>query len=170
MKILFLCEGKLNVRNWSGTSWSLYKCLKKYFNVKVLEFSIPLFHRIINKVLRCSKMRKGDLLRRKGLIEWRKKLIEEALKEEKFDAIFSVGAIAAASIPKNINIPVYYYTDGTFAVMKNYYGNFSSWDEQSEQDAIYTEIWANKNVSLSGGKAFFSSEWAARSACEDYGL
>ena len=39
-----------------------------------------------------------------------------------------------------------------------------------EKDAIYTEIWANKNVSLSRGKAFFSSDWAMRSACEDYGL
>lgn len=52
MKILFLCEGSLDISNWSGTTLSLYQIIKKYADVNIIEFKLPFILRAENKFLR----------------------------------------------------------------------------------------------------------------------
>ncbi len=61
MKILFVLEGNLDVRNWSGTTLSLYDILSDYgMKVSPLEIHLPKYIRAINKWKR--KVSKNCLL------------------------------------------------------------------------------------------------------------
>lgn len=168
MRVLFLCEGSLDISNWSGTTLSLYQIIKKYAEVHVVEFKLPFILRVENKFRRKIGGIEGDLLRYPRIMNWRKRLIENALRKENYDCIFSVGSVSAAAIPDAVNIPVYFYTDATFRIMNGYYGNFSAWDKKSKYYAELYEQKAADIVSTSGGKAFVSSEWAAKSMINDY--
>lgn len=99
---------------------------------------------------------------------WRRKLIDQKLRIDNYDCIFSVGSVSAAAILETIGIPVYFYTDGTFRIMDGYYGNFSAWDKKSKNYAEFYEQKAADIVNASGGKVFVSSEWAAKSMINDY--
>lgn len=152
MKILFILEGNLDVRNWSGTTLSLYDILADYgMKVSPLEIHLPKYIRAINKWKRKVSNRPGDLSLGRLCIDYRRKLIQKALCQDDFDAIFCVGSIDASAIPENSGIPVYYYTDGTMAIMKGYYSEFSSWDSQTLKDAEDAELLAAVNMQKTGG-------------------
>ena len=144
MKILFIHEGKLNIRNWSGTTLSLYHSLKaEGFEVTSLALEDTLRTRLYKKVLYKLGRRRGDITRYPIFMKERQRKIVQALQNEKFDAIFAVGSIDAAAIPEDVGTPVYFYTDGTMAIMKGYYPSFSQWDsmtlryaEKAEQKAV----------------------------------
>lgn len=54
MKVLFICIGKLNIKNWSGTTYKIYENLKINLDVKVIELDyknkfIELTYKIYNR-------------------------------------------------------------------------------------------------------------------------
>lgn len=171
MKILFILEGDLDVRNWSGTTLSLYNVLSDHgMKVSPLEIHLPKYIRAINKWKRKVSNRSGDLSRGRLCMDYRRNRIQKALCQDDFDAIFCVGSIDASAIPENCGIPVYYYTDGTMAIMKGYYSEFSNWDFQTLKDAEDAELIAATNAQKTGGGILATSQWAADSFIRDYGV
>lgn len=152
MKILFINEGKLDIRNWSGTTLSLYECLKaEGFDVIPLALEDTWKTKLYKKMIWKLGRRSGDITRYPIFMKWRQKKIVQALQKEKFDAIFTVGSIDAAAIPEDAGIPVYFYTDGTMAIMHGYYPSFSQWDSMTLRYAEKAEQQAVDTVKHSGG-------------------
>lgn len=171
MKILFILEGDLDVHNWSGTTLSLCNVLSDHgMKVLTLEIHLPKYIRAINKWKRKVLNHSGDLSRGRLCMDYRRKLIQKALCQDEFDAIFCVGSIDAAAISEDCGIPVYYYTDGTMAIMKGYYSEFSNWDSQTLKDAEDAELLAAANAQKTGGGILAASQWAADSFIHDYGV
>lgn len=89
MKILFILEGDLDVRNWSGTTLSLYNVLSDHgMKVSPLEIHLPKYIRAINKWKRKVSNRSGDLSRGRLCMDYRRNRIQKALCQDDFDAIF----------------------------------------------------------------------------------
>lgn len=90
MKVLFVLEGNLDVRNRSGTTLSLYKILTDHgMQVIPLEIHLLIYIRAINKWKRKVLNRCGELSRSKLCMNYRRNLIRKALHDDDFDAIFA---------------------------------------------------------------------------------
>jgi len=94
---------------------------------------------------------------------YRRKLTK-LLKENDYDAIIAPAmSTAISSLPHTI--PLVYVSDATVRLMYNYYEWFSGFTFFSYRESIAVEKKALGNADL----CVFSSEWAARSAIQDYG-
>lgn len=141
------------------------------FEVTSLALEDTLRTRLYKKVLYKLGRRRGDITRYPIFMKERQRKIVQALQNEKFDAIFAVGSIDAAAIPEDVGTPVYFYTDGTMAIMKGYYPSFSQWDSMTLRYAEKAEQKAVDVVKKSGGGGILtSSEWCNRSFIQDYGV
>lgn len=85
------------------------------------------------------------------------------LKKQHFDCIFAPRSSTEIALLKT-PIPIVYYSDATFSSLYNYYEWFSNFMRISEREGNRIEKAALNNSALS----VFSSEWAARSAINDY--
>ena len=55
MKILFICIGKLDIKNWSGTTYETYEKLKTDVDIRVIELDyknwlVELIYKIYNRI------------------------------------------------------------------------------------------------------------------------
>lgn len=55
MKILFICIGKLDIKNWSGTTYKIYEKLKTDVDIRVIELDyknwlVELIYKIYNRI------------------------------------------------------------------------------------------------------------------------
>lgn len=151
---------------------SLYECLKaEGFDVIPLALEDTWKTKLYKKMIWKLGRRSGDITRYPIFMKWRQKKIAQALQKEKFDAIFVVSSIDAAAIPEDAGIPVYFYTDGTMAIMHGYYPSFSQWDSMTLRYAEKAEQKVFDVVKNSGGGGILtSSEWCNRSFIQDYGV
>lgn len=91
------------------------------------------------------------------------KALRNKLKEQHVDCIFAPRSSTEIALLKT-TIPVIYYSDATFSALYNYYEWFSNFMRISEWEGNRIEKAALNNCTY----AVFSSEWAARSAINDY--
>jgi glycosyltransferase involved in cell wall biosynthesis len=86
------------------------------------------------------------------------------LGSDHYDAIVATtSAIATAYL--NTDIPIVYISDTTFALMEDYYPGFSDLTEASHREGNEIEARAILGASVLA----YPSQWAARSAVDDYG-
>ena len=88
----------------------------------------------------------------------------ERLREQPFDAVFTPTSWLAAYL--ETPLPLILWSDATFANMLNFYPAFSRLAPCSLQDGHRAERGALERCH----RACFSSEWAAKSAIEVYGM
>ncbi len=90
---------------------------------------------------------------------------QKKLRGQHFDCIFAPRSSTEIALLKT-SIPIVYYSDATFASLYNYYEWFSNFMRISEREGNRIEKAALNNSKY----AVFSSEWAAQSAINDYGI
>jgi glycosyltransferase involved in cell wall biosynthesis len=84
--------------------------------------------------------------------------------DREFDVIFCPGTEVISRL--RTRIPVTFCTDATFANLVNYYWDFTGLSEEYLRNGHAQEQAALNRADL----AFYPSEWAARSAVNDYGF
>jgi len=173
MKIIFVTTyDAQDIRNWSGIPYYLGKgFLNAGFEVEFISNlqSLPdqyLRFRIRNLIY--NRLLKGRLGRYSSFYEPKNLKfiagqITERINKIEGGIIFSPGTIPIAYL--NTPKPITFWTDATFAVMQNYYEDFKTLSKRTAENCHLYEKNAIKKSSL----AIYSSEWAAKSAIEDYG-
>ena len=157
-----------DVNNWSGLGKYIANTVKKY--VGEISYIGPLKpNRNMIQVLKKAyyKMIRGEhynLERTMRAGKYYARQVEEYLKGlgEKFDLVFSPGSIPIAYT--NIDLPVIFWADATWASMINYYPASKFISNVSINDGNRMEQRILDKCTL----AIFSSEWAANSAINDY--
>ncbi|MEO6683145.1 MAG: glycosyltransferase family 4 protein [Ginsengibacter sp.] len=91
------------------------------------------------------------------------KQVEKKLKNKKGGIVFSPGTIPIAYL--KTDKPIVFWTDATFAVMKDYYLDFVGLNKRTIKNSNRYEKQSIEKASL----AIYSSTWAAESAINDYG-
>lgn len=93
------------------------------------------------------------------------KYFSKKLAREKFDLVF---APAGAQIIPHLDteLPVIYYTDATWRAMRGYYSDYSNLAGRTAKGADELEMRALERSDI----ILYLSDWAARSAIEDYGI
>jgi len=156
------------VNEWSGLGYFIRRCLAmagaSVEPIGPLEpcRSLPvaarrLFYRFVKS---------GTYLRQRDAAAGRHyaRQVEAHLATTDVDLVFSPGTIPIAylSVPK----PVVFWTDATFAAMRDYYPGFGDLAQVSIEAGERMERSALALADL----ALFASEWAAASAINDYGV
>lgn len=169
MKILFVCNGKLDVKQWSGTTYNIYKRLSLHNEIEVLElyeeYTLKAYlMKILNFFTKRILNKKIMYARDKTMLEKYKCQVENKLSDKAYDCIFSSGSLPVTLV--NSSVPIYIYIDGTVALMHNYYDEFSNLFNWNYNKINYFENMALKNSSL----IFSSSDWLVNSLQHDYNV
>lgn len=172
IKVGFLSEIDLHdITQLSGTSYNLRRILEeKGFEVLCIDKLEKGFHFItfIQKI-------KAKIYRKFAGINYRpewtkagsKILAKRALKkirENKPDILFTWSTPVLAYL--KVDIPKILYTDATFQLMLDFYGNFSNFSSKTQKTGNELARRAFHNAD----RLLFSSAWAADSAVEDYDI
>jgi glycosyltransferase involved in cell wall biosynthesis len=96
------------------------------------------------------------------VIRWNSRKIERRLRASKAQAIFSPGSMVLSLV--NTSLPVYFWSDATFLRMVDYYFPAVGLTQRTLRDGERMEYAAI----LKAKHAFYASDWAARSAVENY--
>jgi len=155
-------------RTASGTTYHMARALQKHCGEVSFFSPIPpqLKEMLIGKVLdKCSRLflRKNYMPLVSFLFARRyAKYLTQRLAEESFDVIVSLGATEIVLL--GTDIPIVLLDDSTFALLYNFYPNWSNVLKGSIRRMDKIESLALKKAR----RVIYSSEWAARSAIEDY--
>lgn len=173
MKVIFVTVyNAQDVTNWSGTPYYMANAFSKegieveyinnlnslpgnYFKFRLRSF----FYNTLLKKKLGSYISFYEPENLKHIA----KQVEKKIKDLDGGIIFSPGAIPIAYL--NTNKPVVLWTDATFAIMNNYYTEFTNLNKITLRNGNLYEKSILKNANL----AIFSSKWAATSAINDYG-
>lgn len=162
-----------DLKNWSGTPFYMSKALLD--NGIEIEFigdlKNPPEHSSIvkgrnllfNRILK-NRFGRYDEFYEPENLKYIARQVQDRLDQREVDIIFSPGAVPIAYL--NTSKPLVMWTDATFAVMYNYYSSFVGLDSRTVRNCHSYERNVFKRVSL----AIFSSEWAANSAINYYGV
>ncbi len=90
--------------------------------------------------------------------------IQEKLKNNDAEVVFSESSLSICKL--KTNLPIVFYTDSTFASMVNYYTEFSNLSKETIKNGLLFEKQALENCT----KAIYTSDWAANSAMQDFGI
>jgi glycosyltransferase involved in cell wall biosynthesis len=96
------------------------------------------------------------------VIRWNSRKIERRLRDSKAQAVFSPGSMVLSLV--NTSLPVYFWSDATFLRMVDYYFPARQLTPRTLRDGERMEYAAI----LKARHAFYASDWAARSAVENY--
>jgi len=169
LRIAFLTSfDPLNKKVMSGVSYYFLKILREQF--EVVDIIGPaktrnLLKGNLNRVLRIIFKRKRYNLDHSFLMSFLYKFeFEHKLKGKQYDFIFALRASTEIALI-NSKIPVVYYSDATFKLLYNYYDWFSGFLKLSVAEGNKIEQLALRNSSV----CLFASEWAIKSAVEQYG-
>ncbi len=168
IKIAFLTSfDPLDRRSWSGTVYYLAQALEKHCGdvsyigpMKVREKTIG---KIINK---CSRLflKKGFEYNASFLVAKKyAKMAAHRLAKHDFDVVITVAGSPEVAFLKT-DIPIVLIEDATFAILHNYYPQYTNLLKLSIHQTNMTEALAIANASM----LIYSSEWGARSAIETY--
>ncbi len=105
----------------------------------------------------------SDLLPRRG--RFLAETLKKPLTNLKTDAIFTSLSVSAAAYLET-NIPIIYWTDAVFAALANFYPAFRQYDAET----MWHGHIATNAALMNAKRVIFSSEWAARTAVEFYGI
>jgi hypothetical protein len=162
MKGLFVTDGRLDERAWSGTSMSLYREIGRHFNLVAVEQVVPGWYDLCNKVVNHLPWRKG--LAADRTLPWRRHSASEvaaACEREEAEFVFAPGSLPIALV--DVGVPLFCYIDGTVQVISK---SYCGWEQSDiakanvlEQDALSRAAYV-----------FCASDWVAHSVVNDYGV
>lgn len=155
-----------DVNNWSGTGYYISKTLEKIAGkieyIGGLNFK-PTITTNINNTIHNRFYKKSYQWERSEIAGKQfSKQISDKLRNKDIDIIFSPGTIPIAYL--DTKVPIVFWTDATFASMLNYY--ITDFSKKSIQESEKLEYEALKRCKY----AIYSSEWAANSAIQNYGI
>ncbi len=109
-------------RTWSGTEYSFFQQLKKYYYVEILTVNYPAARAIDKIFMRLFTLGKQDT--GFGFVNSYvcSKRVYNKLRNHTYDAIFAFGPFHIAYL--NTALPIVYFTDATVHSMQHYYWNF----------------------------------------------
>lgn len=154
----------LNRRAWSGTPYSTYSELKKYFDVEIIQINSPLWLKgfsFFNIVL-SKLMGKGGLGFNNIATRYRSSILDKELKKNysNVQAVFAIGMDIIADI--KTDVPIVYLSDAVFSIMLDYY-----WYNVSKH-TINAGNKMQKNALDKASAVILSSNWAKEGAITDY--
>ena len=157
---LYITDGTLDARAWSGTSMCLYGELAKHFSLEIVEQAVPASYDFVCKV-------RGHLPGRKSLaadrtLPWRRhcaRRLARTCSEGKFDFVMSPGSLPIALL--DVDVPKFCYVDGTVQAISSSYGGWERADID-KADALERDALGRADL------VFSASEWCAQSLRDDY--
>ena len=158
-------QDPLSKKTWSGTTCSMYRALQSHCGEVTPLGPAPgwqLGGKLLNRTIRFM----GKRYDYSHGIAYAKRcalFFERQLKGKEFDLIFAPAASSGLAF-LNTAIPTVYASDATFALLQDYYPEFSNLLPLSIRQGNAIEEAALRKSRL----ALFSSEWARRSAIERY--
>jgi glycosyltransferase involved in cell wall biosynthesis len=176
LKIAFVSEwGEINdPARRSGLPYFMIKNIRKH-GVQVIPIVVNTSHRgwfnkvisrfkkiVYNKVLQ-GKLGFYNPARSKEFLEAYSKVAKKKLERLNYDVILCPGTLPVAYL-EEIEKPLVVWVDATFSSLCNYYPEYSNFHNTSIEDGNKAEALAFRKASL----LLFSSEWAAKSAINDY--
>lgn len=168
MKIAFLTSfDPLDRRSWSGTVYHLVQALEKHCGEITYIGPMKVRQKAIGKIInKCSRLilKKGFEYNASFLVAKKyAKVAAQRLAGGDFDVIITVAGSPEIAFLKT-DLPVVLIEDATFAILHNYYPQYTDLLKISIHQANMTEALAIAKASM----VIYSSEWAARSAVEIY--
>lgn len=172
IKIGFLSEVDLrDITRLSGTSFNIRRVLEeKGFEVICIDRLEDGFHWLI--FLKRIKAWLGRTLQGKNYRPWWTRVGARVLAARAMEKIFlqKPDVLLSWSTPilsqLKVDIPKLLYTDATFHLMVDFYGNYTGWSHKALAEG---ELLANEAMH-NADRLLFSSQWAANSAVEDYSV
>ncbi len=162
-----------DIKNWSGTPFYMSKALMNYgFEIDFIgdlkdmprPSSIARGRSLLYDKILKNRLGKYDVFYEAENLKYIARQVQDRLSQEEVDVIFSPGAIPIAYL--ETSKPLVMWTDATFAVMYEYYPSYSGLNLRTIRNCHSYERNVHKRLSL----AIFSSEWAANSAINQYGV
>lgn len=154
----------LNRRAWSGTPYSTYSELKKYFDVEIIQINSPLWLKAISffNIVLSKLMGKGSLGFNNIAARYRSGLLDKELRKNhpNVQAVFAIGMDIIADT--KTDIPIIYLSDAVFSIMLDYY-----W-YNIPKHTINAGNRMQKNALDKSSAVILSSEWAKNGAITDY--
>ncbi|HCI79480.1 MAG TPA: hypothetical protein DHW02_07305 [Ktedonobacter sp.] len=169
LKIAFLTSfDPLDRRSWSGTVYYLAQSLQQHCGEVAFLGPMNIWEKYLGKVINQITLR---LLKKRYsynhsflLAKKYAKVAKRKLAGHKYDVIITVAGAAEISFLQT-DIPIVLIEDATFAILQNYYPQYSDLLKRSAYETDATEAMAIQKSAL----GIYSSEWAARSAIDIYG-
>jgi glycosyltransferase involved in cell wall biosynthesis len=154
-----------DIHAWSGLGNYILKALQANFETEAIgdlkdKFSIR--SKIKSKIYSKVFSKDFQIERDPSALSYYADQVDRALRNSDSNLIFSPGTIPIAHL--KTEKPVVFWTDTTFASMLNYYPDFSKLCNETIRNGHKMEQRALSNCRL----AIYSSEWAARSAIQNY--
>jgi hypothetical protein len=162
MKGLFVTDGKLDERAWSGTSMCLYRELGRHFDLAAVEQVVPSWYDLCNEVVNHLPGRKR--LAPDRTLPWRRRCAAEvaaACERERPDFVFAPGSLSLAFV--DAGVPLFCYIDGTVRAISQSYGG---WERSDIEKADALE----RDALIRTAFVFCASDWVARSVVGDYSV
>lgn len=145
--------------SWSGTQFSIYTQLKKYYDVNVAIIR-PTFAYYIDRVLMLFISRKPSWY---GLLASyvASKRAQKIMKSGKYDVAFIFGSANGAFIKSSI--PFVHYTDATTNLLHDYY--------YTQNSLVYAlENYINRSCLQNTTYNLVASNWAINDMVNNYGI
>jgi glycosyltransferase involved in cell wall biosynthesis len=155
----------LNIRTWSGTPYFMTKTLQaKFPDLLPVRTPRPVWFQYTRRVARKVTAGRIDLYWNRQLALWNASHLASRFKAECVDVVLCIGNAPLSAFLAD-QLPTIHVSDATVPLMRGYYSEFSRLPKALAQSA-----WQLDSASVLRSRAcLFSSEWAARSAIQDYG-
>jgi len=172
IRIAFLTPTDVSDRRaWSGTNYGMASALARAgAEVRSVRITSPaidrlmLTARVVNRLSRQVTGRKFNFEHTRAMARRQATVIHAQLEELQPDVVFSP-ANASAVACLDTRTPIIYASDTTFALLCDYHQSYTALSKGARAESNRVEGLAINNAAA----AIYSSEWAARSAIEDYG-
>jgi glycosyltransferase involved in cell wall biosynthesis len=168
MKIGFCTWFNINDKNaWSGTQYPMLKALEKYCG-EIIPL-VPehnkffILGKILNKLTKIFLGQRFHYFHASFVTKEFAKSIHKQINKTKPDILFAISHGVLLN-DVNCDIPIIYYSDVTSKLLVNYYSDFSNLLPIAEK--WYHQV--DQNIMDKADIVIFSSDWAAKSAINDY--
>lgn len=167
-KILYILgSDPMDKRSWSGTCYSCYEQLQRFYEVEVISIQPDRIDKIINwaygvlrKFTSINRTYSLTHLRSKRACNRLNKILKTKCSSD-YQGIFLIGMHLGAYI--KTEIPIMSYQDATANLLVGYYEDFPISQSKSANEL-------EKRRLDNARWALFASEWAKNSAIEDYNI
>jgi glycosyltransferase involved in cell wall biosynthesis len=156
-----------DVRSWSGTHFFSKGAIDRHVG-RVVDLSPApvnlLPFRVATRLVRMATGKNYSFDHDPALARYYGRYFSKLVAREKPDLIYSPAGSACIAYLET-DVPIVYYSDATWRLVRDYYPNFSNVIGRTARAAEEMESRAIERSAV----ALFSSQWAADSAVRDYG-
>jgi glycosyltransferase involved in cell wall biosynthesis len=166
MKLAVLAAADpLDMSTWSGTPYFMTKALQRvYPDLLPVKHARPKWQLLMRRGIKRFTAGRIDIFWSKGLSSISARSICRHLQDQSADVVFCIGnAPLSAYIGKSMR--TIHVSDATVPLMRNYYAEFY----KLQRSLLNNAHELDRLSVLRSRAALFSTEWAARSAVDDYG-